>query len=187
MLFSSLSLHIRRPRCSFPGLVDKRIGAEFTVFRCGYIFGWLVALLILPFLPSNGLLRCRWVVSGNCTNSRSSSYTVALLFFLGFLSFFFSSSFVSPLIFSFYFFVIRQLGVSSCGTQPKPKSWFIVNNSANGPGAHFENCGYLWLARAGLIPKSSSSHWCAIFSVFVFIFPYIKKEEESKPGGREQR
>ena len=89
MLFSSLSLHIRRPRCSLPGLVDKRIGAEFTVFRCGYIFGWLVALLILPFLPSNGLLRCRWVVSGNCTNSRSSSYTVALLFFLGFLSFFF--------------------------------------------------------------------------------------------------
>lgn len=96
---------------------------------------------------------------------------------------FFSSSFVSPLIFSFYFFVIRQLGVSSCGTQPKPKSWFIVNNSANGPGAHFENWGYLWLARAGLIPKSSSSHWCAIFSVFVFIFPYRIKRRRVKTGG----
>ena len=108
-------------------------------------------------------------------------HRVALLLF-GFLSFF-SSSFVSPLIFSFYFFVIRQLGVSSCGTQPKPKSWFIVNNSANGPGAHCENCGYLWLARAGLIPKSSSSHWCAIFPLFVFIFPNRKKRRRVKTGG----
>lgn len=78
-----------------------------------------------------------------------------------------SSSFSHRLLLIFFCFVIRQLGVESCGTQPKPKA--DLSLTIPPMARSFRTVGYLWLF--GLY---------RIDAISVFVFICLKKKKKRK-------
>jgi hypothetical protein len=134
------SLFSTRPSELHIAVDDNRIEVRILpnlVHRVRIVFDaamYFPISLILPFSNS-------WMVLRKRVNSWSHSSFFGRFFFR-----------------SFYFFVIRQLGVSSCGTQPRPKA--DLSPTIPPMARSFWNCGYLWLF--GLYRIDA-------ISVFVFI------------------